>query len=119
MVLRGRPADAEAVYLLAELLAHRGQQAEVERALQRLPETLRQGSAWLLRLIRLKAILDDHAGVVELWERHPQIHPQAKADTVALVSDAMLALGQFEQSQTWIEAVLKQPTLTDFERAKL
>jgi tetratricopeptide (TPR) repeat protein len=119
LVLRLRPDDFEATYLLAELLAHKGQQAEVERVLQTLPETLRQGSAWLLRLIRLKAILDDHAGVVELWEKHPQIHPQAKADTVVLVSDAMLALGQFERSQTWLDAVLMQPHLTNYERAKL
>ncbi|RIH88435.1 tetratricopeptide repeat protein [Calidithermus roseus] len=119
LVLRSRSDDVEATYLLAELLAHKGQQAEVERVLQTLPESLRQGSAWLLRLIHLKAILDDHAGVVELWERHPQLHPQAKADTVALVSDAMLALGQFEQSQTWIDAVLMRPNLTNFERAKL
>lgn len=119
LVLRLRPDDAEAVYLLAELLAYKGQQAEVGRVLQTLPESLRQGSAWLLRLIRLKAILDDHAGVVDLWEGHPHIHPQAKADTAVLVSDAMLTLGRFEQSQTWIDAVLKQPTLTDFERAKL
>jgi tetratricopeptide (TPR) repeat protein len=119
LVLRLRSDDVEAVYLLAELLAHKGQQAEVERVLQTLPETLRQGSAWLLRLIRLKAILDDHAGVVELWQKHPHIHPQAKADTVALVSDAMLALGQFERSQTWIDAALMQPNLTNYERAKL
>lgn len=119
LVLRLQPDNVEATYLLAELLAYKGQQAEVEQVLHRLPETLQQGSAWLLRLIHLKAILDDHAGVVELWERHPQIHPQAKADTAVLVSDAMLALGRFEQSQTWIDEVLEQPTLTNFERAKL
>lgn len=118
-VLRSRPDHVEAVYLLAELLAYKGEQAEVERVLQTLPQSLRQGPAWLLRLIRLKATLDDHAGVVELWERHPQVHPHAKADTVVLVSDAMLALGRFEQSQAWIDAVLEQPTLTSFERAKL
>jgi tetratricopeptide (TPR) repeat protein len=119
LVLRLQPDNVEAIYLLAELLAYKGQQVEVERVLQTLPETLRQGSAWLLRLIHLKAILDDHAGVVELWERHPQIHPQAKADTAVLVSDAMITLGRFEQSQAWIDEVLKQPILTNFERAKL
>ncbi|MDX2006802.1 MAG: tetratricopeptide repeat protein [Meiothermus sp.] len=117
--LGAEPDNVEALFLLAELLALRGFQSEADAALKRLPARLRESPAWPMRQLMVRSALEDHAGVVRLWDEHPELHRTAPPLNVVATIDAMLYLGRFDEAVALAEQTTVRAGLEPLEQALL
>ena len=107
---------SEATYLIAELLAIQGRGHEAEQALESLPE--RGSRGWLQRLVQVRGVAHNDAGVLAVLREHPDLLENADTNTIARVARTLAHDGQQERAQTLLTHALEQPDL-DLEKRVL
>jgi DNA-binding SARP family transcriptional activator len=108
LAVRERPDDPEAVYVLSELLTTQGRMRDVERVLERLPRAVRDGLAWLERLLNLRAGVRDFSGVLELWHSHPALQVQTNPTVACHVGWALLHANDTQSAGELVERIERE-----------
>ena len=112
-------ANTEALDLLSTLFAYQERNFEVEKTLKRLPMTERSGTTWLLRLLKLRTIMRDQIGVLELWDAHPELHVQINPDLASDIAFALAATNRNDEARAIVSQALSKDGLTLNQRSKL
>lgn len=99
--------------LEAELLAAQGRFLEAERCAKRLEPS---STRWLEVLLEARYRLDDHAGVLEIWESDHGLQAQAGVALRVRVGYALTQLGRFDQARGLYQKIL-ETTLSAEDRA--
>jgi tetratricopeptide (TPR) repeat protein len=112
-------ANTQALDLLSTLFAYQERSFEVEKTLERLPTTERSGTTWLLRLVKLRTIMRDQVGVLELWDAHPELHFQINPDLASDIAFALAATNRNDEARTIVSQALSKDGLAVNQRSKL
>ena len=107
----------EALLILAQRYALDGQRAEMQATLERLPAHVRDGPAWLGRLIHAYDSGGDYEAVLRTWHSNSARQAHCSADTVHYVAHAQIESGDLETATRLAELTLERPNLTESERA--
>jgi tetratricopeptide (TPR) repeat protein len=119
LVLALQPENQAAIYHVAELLAlEKRPMSQVDEMLARLPEAERKGIPFVANLIRLRAVAEDNQGVVELWQRHPEV-ATVDAGTALQLAWALAALSQYDKARAVATQGLALPNLTANQQSRL
>jgi len=110
---------SEALLMLAEALALEGRSSEMAEVLARLPERVRESSAWLERYVRLLFTAGAYAEVLEVWQSHPAFHEQASPDAIYYVAYTLMDRGELLAARALAEARLARGGLDAYGRAEL
>ncbi len=100
---------AQATHLMAELLAIQGYKQEAERALETLPD--RGSRAWWRRLVQIRGVTQNDAGVLEVLREHPDVLEDADPETLARIARSLANHGQAERAQGLVTRALEAPDL--------
>ncbi len=113
------PDNIQAIDLLAKLFAIGRQASEVERTLERLPAEQRSGDVWLFRLLRLKTMMRDFAGILELWKAHPELHSRLSPDAAGDIAFALAQNNCNEEAYNIASKALKNGQVSPNDRSSL
>lgn len=109
---------AQALFLLAELLASQGRRAEAERVLERLPTAQRTGLAWASHMVQIHSVANNDAGVLELLRTHPGVLA-GNAVTLSRIVRAMAHDGRLREGERLVHERLADPNLEPNDRIPL
>lgn len=108
---------ARAVVLIAELLATQGHGIEAERVLETSPEC--GTTAWLARVLQVRALASNDAGVLELLRDHPEVLEPRDAETALSAARVLSRAGQLERAEGIVQDALDVPELDAESRVLL
>lgn len=109
----------EVVWLLGELSARLDRAPDIERLRQRLPVALREAINWHELDLEMHYRAEDHATVVALWERTPELYRSERPDLRTHVASSMLAVGRNDQARMLVADRLRMDALDIAERCDL
>jgi tetratricopeptide (TPR) repeat protein len=108
---------AEAVHVIAELLAIQGRGQEAERALETLPD--RGSRTWWWRLMQVRGLAQNDAGVLEVLYQHSDVLEDADTATLARVARTLANHGQADRAESLVAGALEAPDLEEGGRVLL
>ena len=112
MVLQTPGANPKAVYFHAHLLARQGRFPDLQGLLAGLPPPLQNQIDLNALLISTHNIAGNHHAALEIWNAHPELHPDPTPELLRAVAASALASGQMEQAKMLCAKGLGQaPTL--------
>ncbi|OLV16600.1 hypothetical protein [Deinococcus marmoris] len=117
LALKITPHDILTIDLLARIFATRREQDRLEQVLAHLPES-EQGEGGLSRQIRLRSIIGDDQGVVELFEQHPELL-ESNPETCYDIGWSLLNLGRADEADHLVTVAQQHPALSDHTAALL
>ncbi len=112
IALELHPHDKETILLRASLFATLGQGAQVDRVLERLPDSEKSGSDWLGVRIRMRMGQHDVVGVLKICQEHPELFESTKPEICNNIGWALTSCGESERARSLVQRVLAQPDLT-------
>ncbi len=106
---RSEDHRAQATHLMAELFAIQGYKQDAERALETLPD--RGSRAWWRRLVQIRSVTQNDAGVLEVLREHPEVLEEADPDTLARIARTLANQGQADRATLLVTRALETPEL--------
>jgi hypothetical protein len=103
------PQQADDVYVWAGILAQLGRLDDAQKLLQHMTEPERGQIRWFEQLLLVHSLANDHAGAVEIWDRHKdQLGHGSKFRLT--VAHSLTLVSRLQEASDVLEAVMKQAT---------
>jgi tetratricopeptide (TPR) repeat protein len=113
------PDAYEALYLVATVQALQGNYEAMQKAIERIPEPIKQTTTWKAQYIKLLHLSEKRDELIHYWETHPKSHELCDGATANFVASAYLYVGKPSPASELVSRVLKHPSLTNADEAFL
>ena len=110
---------AEALYLLAVILAGQGEVEQMQRVIERLPGDMLTSPAWPAKYIRLLYLANKDEERIAFWENQPEAQAACSGETANFVAWGYLNLGRPARALELIDHVSAQAALNTVDRCNL